>query len=307
VRFNHLALCIIDEQHRFGVEQRRILREKGEKDGRVPHLLVMTATPIPRSLALTLYGDMALSVIDELPPGRTPVATKVVVGDAMLVARRLAAKIIRDDEQAYVIYPLVAESEKMDLRNAVEAYQTLCAEFGPDHFAIVHGQMKADAKEAAMKNFAEGRAKVLISTTVVEVGVDVPNASHMLIMNAERFGLSQLHQLRGRVGRGSKASHCYLAIEQSSSENARRRLAVMERTNDGFEIANEDLAIRGAGDLLGSRQAGLELFNFFDFAQHGDLVELARQSAIAILKQDPTLSASWLQPFISRADTFLGC
>jgi ATP-dependent DNA helicase RecG len=307
VAFHKLALAIIDEQHRFGVAQRRALREKGEAQGKTPHLLVMTATPIPRSLALTLYGDMSLSVIDELPKGRSPVTTQIVLGDAHTITQRLSAKMIREGEQAYVIFPLVQESEKLDLRNAVQAYETLCREFGAEHFAMVHGQMKADAKEAAMKQFASGAAKILISTTVVEVGVDVPNATYMLIMNAERFGLSQLHQLRGRVGRGHKPSFCYLAAEKATNENAKRRLMVMERTTNGFDIADEDLLIRGPGDMLGSRQSGLELFSFFDFAHHGDLIELARVQAAELLARDPELKTPWAKPLVERADTFLSC
>lgn len=307
VIFKNLKLSIIDEQHRFGVAQRRILREKGETLAQTPHLLVMTATPIPRSLALTLYGDMTLSVIDQLPPGRTPIETKIIMGNGLSIATKLSAKLIRDNEQAYLIFPLVEESEKIDLQNAVQAYELLCAEFGAEHFALAHGKMKQDAKENAMRRFASGDAQILISTTVVEVGVDVPNASHMVIMNAERFGLSQLHQLRGRVGRGKKKSFCYLVIEKESTENAQRRLAIMARTNDGFEIASEDLAIRGPGDLLGSRQAGLDLFAFFDFSLHGDLVELARQKAAEHLKSDPGLKASWVKPFIAKAELFLSC
>lgn len=307
VAFRKLGLAIIDEQHRFGVAQRRALREKGESDGLTPHLLVMTATPIPRSLALTLYGDMSLSIIDELPKGRSPIETKVVQGESLMLAQRLAAKVIREDAQAYIIFPLVAESEKLDLRNATQAYEALHREFGKENIAMVHGQMKADEKDVAMKRFASGGAKILISTTVVEVGVDVPNASYMLIMNAERFGLSQLHQLRGRVGRGTKASFCYLATEKGAQESAQRRLDVMARTNNGFEIADEDLAIRGPGDLLGSRQAGLDLFSFFDFTAHGDLIEIAQAKAAELLDADPQLSAEWLKPFLERADTFLSC
>lgn len=307
VHFARLGLCIVDEQHRFGVAQRRLLREKGETTGQSPHLLVMTATPIPRSLALTLYGDMALSIIDELPPGRKPVQTKIVMGNGQHIAQRFAAKMVRDNEQAFIIYPLVAESEKLDLQNAVHAFEQLRAEFGSDAIALVHGQMKHDEKEHAMQRFVRGEANILISTTVVEVGVDVPAASTMLIMNAERFGLSQLHQLRGRVGRGTQQSFCYLAVEKETSADAKRRLLVMERTNDGFEIANEDLAIRGPGDLLGTRQAGLATLEFFDFAQHGDLVELARQKALEAIQRDPMLEASWVKPFLDRADEFLAC
>lgn len=308
VSFAKLSLVVIDEQHRFGVEQRKALREKGGANGGgSPHLLVMTATPIPRSLALTLYGDMSLSIIDELPKGRSPISTQVIQGDGLLIARRLAAKMVKESEQAYIIYPLVAESEKLDLRNAMQSYEMLCAEFGKDNIALVHGQMKAEAKELAMRQFASGDAKVLISTTVVEVGVDVPNASYMLIMNAERFGLSQLHQLRGRVGRGTKKSYCYLATEKAGTEEAQARLSVMERTNNGFEIADADLAIRGPGDLLGKKQSGVELFNFFDFSKHSDLIELARHQAMEVIKQDPELKAPWVRSFVERANTFLNC
>ncbi len=283
VCFKNLSLIIIDEQHRFGVEQRTALLNKGKKDNLVPHILAMTATPIPRSLALTLYGDFAISILDELPPGRTPIVTRILPGDPNHIIQMLAKKILDKDEQGYIVYPLVEESEKLDLQDAKRAFDMLANLFGPVTVALIHGRMKAKEKEEIMQRFVQAEVKLLISTTVIEVGVDVPNATNMIIVHAERFGLSQLHQLRGRVGRGEKKSSCFLITEKlQPGDDAYRRLSLMEKTSDGFLIASEDLNIRGPGDFLGTRQSGLPLFRFCDLSKHADLIEHARNLAISL-------------------------
>ncbi|MES2504353.1 MAG: ATP-dependent DNA helicase RecG [Myxococcota bacterium] len=284
VEFHKLGLCIIDEQHRFGVDQRTQLRNKGKSGLRLPHVLAMTATPIPRSLALTAYGDFALSVIDELPPGRTPISTHILQGEPTKNILLLAEKCVRNNEQAYIIYPLVEESEKLDLLDAEAGFRHLEGHFGGTQVALIHGRMNAAEKDAAMQRFSRGDARFLVSTTVIEVGVDVPNATCMMIIHPERFGLSQLHQLRGRVGRGSRKSACYLISDKLFlSGEAYRRLTIMEKTQNGFEIAAEDLAIRGPGDFLGTRQSGLPIFHHCDLVKHADLIEPARELAIAEL------------------------
>ncbi|MBL4818572.1 MAG: ATP-dependent DNA helicase RecG [Deltaproteobacteria bacterium] len=283
VEYQRLGLCIIDEQHRFGVEQRTALRNKGRDGDKVPHILAMTATPIPRSLALTAYGDFALSVLDELPPGRTPISTHVLKGDPIQNIGMLADKCFRNNEQAYIIYPLVEESEKLDLLDAETGFKHLVSLFGDSQVALVHGRMTADEKGLAMQRFSSGQVRFLVSTTVVEVGVDVPNATYMIIIHPERFGLSQLHQLRGRVGRGSRKSACYLLSDKFFlGDEAYRRLSIMEKTQDGFKIAAEDLAIRGPGDFLGTRQSGLPIFHHCDLVKHADLIEPARELAISL-------------------------
>lgn len=288
VVFKNLGLCIVDEQHRFGVHQRSELRNKGRKGSFVPHVLAMTATPIPRSLALTAYGDFALSVLDELPPGRTPVSTHLLQGDPQKNVLMLADKCLRNQEQAYIIYPLVEESEKMDLLNAEQAFAELAGRFGSDRVALIHGRMTGAEKESAMHRFASAQADLLVSTTVIEVGVNVPNATCMMIVHPERFGLSQLHQLRGRVGRGERKSTCFLLTPQLfPSEETYRRLAILEKSQDGFEIAAEDLKIRGPGDFLGTRQSGLPIFHHCDLVQHADLIEPARQLAQSIISFHP--------------------
>ncbi len=280
VEFHKLGLCIIDEQHRFGVNQRTELRNKGKRGLEVPHVLAMTATPIPRSLALTAYGDFALSVLDELPPGRTPISTHILQGDPTLNVMMLAEKCLRNQDQAYIIYPLVEESEKIDLLDAQQAFAQLEARFGSLTVGLIHGRMPAAEKDATMQRFSSGQAQILVSTTVIEVGVDVPNATCMIIVHPERFGLSQLHQLRGRVGRGSKKSACYLLTDQLfPSEETYRRLSIMEKSQNGFEIAAEDLKIRGPGDFLGTRQSGLPIFHHCDLVKHADLIEPARELA----------------------------
>jgi len=293
VTYARLGLVVVDEQHRFGVLQRAALAERGPLLDHglraVPHQLVMTATPIPRSLTLTLYGDLALSVLDELPPGRAPIATAVLKqseGDRFF---QTIADELASDGQAFVVYPLVEESEKLDLANATSGAEAMRARFPKAGVTLLTGRMKGVEKEAAMAAFAEGRSRILVATTVVEVGIDVPRASAMVVVNAERFGLSQLHQLRGRVGRGARRSRCLLVHGGAGGADAWRRLKVMEETNDGFRIAEEDLAIRGPGDLLGTRQAGVPTFAFADLMRHGRLLEQARQAAQGVVERDPTL------------------
>jgi ATP-dependent DNA helicase RecG len=283
VEFRRLGLGIIDEQHRFGVRQRGVLRRKGEN----PHILVMTATPIPRTLSLTLYGDLALSVIDELPPGRTPVQTRIVPERARERAWEAIRRELAAGRQAYVVYPLVEESEKSDLLAATAGAQLLQQQVFPDRrVGLLHGRMKPDEKEATMAAFKERQIDVLVATTVIEVGIDIPNATVMMVEHAERFGLAQLHQLRGRVGRGAAKSHCLLVRSDRCSEEGVRRLQVMEATTDGFRLAEADLEIRGPGDFLGTRQAGIPDFRVANLLRDGRILEEAREDAFR-LAEDP--------------------
>lgn len=281
VGFKCLGLGIIDEQHRFGVMQRSVLKQKGRR----PDILVMTATPIPRTLALTLYGDLALSVIDELPPGRTPVQTRVLSEAQKETAYRFISRQIKEGRQAYIVYPLVEESEKMDLRAATEGADHLKSVFSEARIALLHGRMKPDEKERVMRSFKDHEIDILVSTTVIEVGIDVPNASVMMIEHAERFGLSQLHQLRGRVGRGAAKSYAILVRGFRCSEDGRKRLDVMTRTTDGFQIAEADLEIRGPGDFLGTRQSGLPDFRIANLLRDGRILDLARRDAFALVQE----------------------
>jgi ATP-dependent DNA helicase RecG len=288
VGFKRLGLAVIDEQHRFGVAHRAALRGKGES----PDVLVMTATPIPRTLALTLYGDLDVSVLDELPPGRRPVVT-VARGESK---RRgiydFLRKQIGEGRQVYVVCPLVEESEASDLRAATEMAERLQREVFPDRrVGLIHGRLGIQDKERVMREFKDGAVHVLVSTTVIEVGIDVPNASVMLVEHAERFGLSQLHQLRGRVGRGSWKSYCIL-LAGSSSEDAQRRIAAVTGTNDGFRLAEVDLELRGPGDFFGTRQSGLPEFRVADLLRDGAMLEEARREAFALVHADPQLAAS---------------
>jgi len=279
VEFKCLGLGIIDEQHRFGVRQRGVLRRKGES----PHILVMTATPIPRTLSLTLFGDLALSVIDELPPGRTPVRTRIVAESS----RSRAYAFIKDElaagRQSYIVYPLVEESEKSDLLAASEGAEYLQQKVFPQaRIAVLHGRMKPEEKEATMAAFKEKRIDILVATTVIEVGIDVPNATVMMVEHAERFGLAQLHQLRGRVGRGGAPGNCLLMKSVRCSEDGMRRLQVMSETTDGFRIAEADLEIRGPGEFLGTRQAGLPDFRVANLLRDGRILEEARRDAFRL-------------------------
>ncbi len=287
VEFSRLGLVITDEQHRFGVAQRARLAEKGEN----PHLLVMSATPIPRTLALIIYGDLDVSVLDELPPGRQPIATYAVGGAKRERAYGYVRKHLDEGRQAYIVCPLVEESEEgSDLAAATETVETLRqGALAGYRVALMHGRMKGTEKEAVMAAFARGEVDVLVSTTVVEVGVDVPNAVIMVIENADRFGLAQLHQLRGRVGRGEYASTCIL-ISDAQNEESRRRLTVMCQTTDGFRIADEDLKLRGPGDFFGNRQHGLPQLNIADLLSDAALLGAARTAAASVIAEDPTLS-----------------
>ncbi|MEM9013265.1 MAG: ATP-dependent DNA helicase RecG [Pseudomonadota bacterium] len=287
VAFHDLALAVIDEQHRFGVRQRMDLGAKG----RAVDVLVMTATPIPRSLALASYGDMDLSVLDEKPPGRQPVETALIASGRMeqVVARLRAA--LDEGRQAYWVCPLVEESEHVDMAAAEDRARMLRAALGADRVGLVHGQLPPAEKDAAMADFAAGRSQLLVATTVIEVGVDVPNASIMVIEQAERFGLAQLHQLRGRVGRGAASSTCLLLYEAPLGETAEARLKVLRETEDGFRIAEEDLRLRGAGDLIGVQQSGLPRFRVADIERQADLMAVAQRDARAALARDPDLSS----------------
>ena len=287
VKFNNLGLVVVDEQHRFGVEQRARLWRKNETP---PHVLVMTATPIPRTLAMTLYGDLSVSVIDELPPGRKPIQTFHYFENKRNALNGFINKQIQAGRQIYIVYPLIQESEKIDLRNLEEGYQFMRETFPQYNLSMVHGKMKPADKEAQMQKFVSGEAQIMVATTVIEVGVNVPNASVMVIENAERFGLSQLHQLRGRVGRGAEQSYCILLTKFQLASDTRKRMEIMVRTNDGFEISEADLQIRGPGDLDGTMQSGLPFdLKIANLAKDGKLLEIARQIAMDILEEDPIL------------------
>lgn len=285
VNFFSLGLVVIDEQHRFGVEQRAKMWNKNHT---MPHVLVMTATPIPRTLAMTLYGDLDVSVIDELPPGRKPIATTHLYDTRLGELYVFMRKQIEQGRQVYVVYPLIKESEKSDLKNLEEGYQTLCDVFPTYKVCKVHGKMKPAEKEEAMRQFVAREAQIMVATTVIEVGVDVPNASVMVIENAERFGLSQLHQLRGRVGRGADNSYCILVTSFKLGEDSRKRIEIMTQTNDGFEIAEADLKLRGPGDLEGTQQSGLAFeLRVADLGRDGQLLQFVREIAQKIVDEDP--------------------
>ena len=287
VQFDRLGLVVVDEQHRFGVRQRNRLLAKGLQ----PHLLTMTATPIPRTLALSLHGDLDVSQIDELPPGRTPIRTTTLRPEERAEAWALIREQVALGQRAYVVLPLVEESEKLDLRSAVEVHRQLAEEVFPElQVGLLHGRLSSEEKQAVIGAFAGGVCQVLVSTTVVEVGVDVPEASVMVIDHAERFGLSQLHQLRGRVGRGAAASHCLL-IHDGNSATARQRLDVLVHSTDGFEIAEMDLRLRGPGQVLGTRQSGLPDLALASLSDDGAVLEEARDVARRLLESDPHLAS----------------
>ena len=289
VKFKNLGFVVIDEQHRFGVAQRARLWNKNTIP---PHVLVMTATPIPRTLAMTVYGDLSVSVIDELPPGRKPVTTLLRYDSARMSVYQGIGKQLKEGRQAYIVYPLIRENEKLDLRCLEEGYQLIRETFPQYKVCYVHGKMKPSEKEHQMSLFASGEARILVATTVIEVGVNVPNASVMLIENAERFGLSQLHQLRGRVGRGSAMSYCILMSHEKISKETKKRLEIMTSTTDGFVIAEADMQMRGPGDIEGTMQSGIPFeLHIANLATDGQLVQLARDTASDILDSDPTLSA----------------
>jgi len=287
VQFQNLGLAIVDEQHRFGVAQRSMLWRKNTT--LIPHVLVMTATPIPRTLAMTLYGDLDVSVIDELPQGRKPIKTIHYFDSHRLQVNHFIRQQMTEGRQIYLVYPLIEESEKLDLKHLMDGYESACRAFPDVAISIVHGKMKADAKDYEMARFVKGETKIMVATTVIEVGVDVPNASVMIIENAERFGLSQLHQLRGRVGRGAAQSYCLLMTSFKLTADSKTRIETMVRTNNGFEIAETDLKLRGPGDLMGTQQSGVLDLLIADISKDGEILNQARAAASDILKQDPNL------------------
>lgn len=285
VAFHHLGVAVIDEQHRFGVAQRAKLWAKSENP---PHVLVMTATPIPRTLAMTIYGDLDVSVIDELPPGRKPIQTLHKFDNQLTSLYQSIRRQINLGRQVYIVFPLIKENEKIDLKNLEEGYETLKQAFPEFRLSKIHGRMKSAEKEAEMEQFVKGETQILVATTVIEVGVNVPNASVMVILDAQRFGLSQLHQLRGRVGRGCDQSYCILVTGYKLSEETRKRIDIMCDTNDGFRIAEADLKLRGPGDLEGTQQSGMAFdLKIANIARDGQLVQLARTEAQAIIDADP--------------------
>ena len=286
VQFARLGMVVVDEQHRFGVAQRAKLWSKSQNP---PHVLVMTATPIPRTLAMTLYGDLDVSVIDELPPGRKPVVTQHVFDRSLPSLYDSIRKQIRQGRQVYIVFPLIEESEKIDLKNLEDGFEVLKEVFSEFHLSKVHGKMKPADKESEMQKFVRGETQILVATTVIEVGVNVPNASVMVILEAQRFGLSQLHQLRGRVGRGADQSYCILVTNYKLAEDTRKRIDIMCETNDGFRIAEADLKLRGPGDLEGTQQSGMAFdLKIADIAHDGQLVQMARDEAQIIIDKDPT-------------------
>ena len=300
VQFANLGLCIIDEQHRFGVAQRATL---WEKNVRPPHVLVMTATPIPRTLAMTVYGDLHVSIIDELPPGRKPVHTLHYNIERRTTINQFITQQIDLGRQVYVVYPLIQENEKLDLQDLQNGYNRLCESFPNYRISMVHGQMRTKDKDEQMQRFAKGETQILVATTVIEVGVNVPNASVMIIENAERFGLSQLHQLRGRVGRGAEQSYCLLLTKFEISKDTRKRMDIMVATNDGFRIAEADLQLRGPGDLEGTQQSGLPFeLHIASLTHDGQILEIARQAALAILDADPLLDEMHNRIYKQRLD-----
>ena len=287
MKFRALGMVVIDEQHRFGVAQRARLWMKSEQP---PHVLVMTATPIPRTLAMTLYGDLDVSVIDELPPGRKPIQTVHRYDNRNEELYRELRRQIVLGRQVYVVYPLIKESEKMDIKNLEEGYEQFCHAFPDFKISKVHGKMKACEKDAEMQRFISGETQIMVATTVIEVGVNVPNATVMVIENAERFGLAQLHQLRGRVGRGAEQSYCILVTKYQLSQDTRKRIQIMTETNDGFEIAEADLKLRGPGDLEGTQQSGVAFdLKLSNLARDGQILQLARNMAERLLDDDPEM------------------
>ena len=305
VVFHQLGLAIVDEQHRFGVHQRLALRMKGALSNTVPHQLMMSATPIPRTLSMSYFADLDVSVIDELPPGRAPIVTKLIADNrrAEIIARILHA--CQQGKQVYWVCPLIEESETLQLQTAMETYESLSQIFPDLSVGLVHGRLSAQEKTAVMASFKQGEIQLLVATTVIEVGVDVPNASLMVIENAERMGLSQLHQLRGRVGRGSEASICILLFQQPLSEIARKRLKIIFEQTDGFEIARQDLQLRGPGEFLGARQSGVPMLRFADLEQDGDLLAAAQATANEMLNDYPDLAQRHIERWLGDKTEYL--
>jgi ATP-dependent DNA helicase RecG len=312
VKFENLGFVVIDEQHRFGVQQRAKLWAKGKSNpnGIVtpPHVLVMTATPIPRTLAMTFYGDLDTSVIDELPPGRKEISTSHRFDSSRLKVFGFMEEEIKKGRQVYLVYPLIKESEKMDYKDLMDGYESITRRVPrPDYqISIVHGQMKAADKEAEMQRFVKGQTQIMVATTVIEVGVNVPNASVMVIESAERFGLSQLHQLRGRVGRGAEQSYCILMTGNKLSEDGRTRMDTMVKTNDGFEISEVDLKLRGPGDIQGTQQSGLLNLKIADLAKDGQILQVARNVALDVLKEDDKLTLEKNHRLVSSLNSLFG-
>ena len=289
VSFRNLGFAIIDEQHRFGVAQRANLWKKSQIP---PHILVMTATPIPRTLAMTLYGDLENSIIDELPPGRKPITTAQRTDRNRLAVNQFIKSEIAKGRQVYIVYPLIEESSSMDYKDLMDGFESISRDFPqPDYqVSIVHGRMKSEDKAFEMQRFAKGKTQIMVATTVIEVGVNIPNASVMVIESAERFGLSQLHQLRGRIGRGADKSYCILMTGNKLSNEAKTRIQAMVRTQDGFELAEVDLKLRGPGDLMGTQQSGILQMRIANLSRDGDVIKQVRNVAIDLLGDDPTLA-----------------
>jgi len=302
--FHDLALAIVDEQHRFGVQQRMQLKEKGRRGAHAPHQLIMTATPIPRTLAMTAYADLDVSVIDELPPGRTPIRTVVLAEERRAEVVERIHSACREGRQAYWVCTLIEESEELRAQAAEETAAQLAEALPGVRIGLVHGRMPPRAKEKAMHDFKDGRTQLLVATTVIEVGVDVPNASLMVIENAERMGLAQLHQLRGRVGRGSQESSCVLLYRAPLSQLARERLATLRDSNDGFEIARKDLELRGPGELLGTRQTGLAELRVADLIRDADLLPKVRELAEHLLRDNDVAVAPLRERWIGGAEEY---
>jgi ATP-dependent DNA helicase RecG len=307
VQFASLALAVIDEQHRFGVHQRLALRMKGTRTGKSqqPHQLMMSATPIPRTLAMSYYADLDVSVIDELPPGRTPVSTRLVAAERRAEVIRRVRDACVAGSQAYWVCPLIEESETLQLKTALETFETVRHDFPELNVGLVHGRLKSDEKAAVMAAFQRGEVNLLVATTVIEVGVDVSNASLMVIEHAERMGLSQLHQLRGRVGRGAAASTCILLYQNPLTPTARERLRIIYENHDGFEVARQDLRLRGPGELLGARQSGVPMLRFADLDRDLDLLDAAREAAARLLAQHPDAARAHLERWLGGRDEFL--
>tara|TARA_B110000444_G_C18799225_1_gene576543 strand:- start:514 stop:1686 length:1173 start_codon:yes stop_codon:yes gene_type:complete len=289
VKYKNLGIAIIDEQHRFGVSQRSKMWKKND---RPPHVLVMTATPIPRTLAMTVYGDLDISVIDELPPGRKPITTLHKTDKHRLSLFHFLKKEIELGRQVYIVYPLIEESKTLDYKDLMDGYESICRHFPRPQFqvSVVHGRMKSDDKETEMARFVKGETHIMVATTVIEVGVNVSNASVMVVESAERFGLSQLHQLRGRVGRGAEKSYCILMSDSKLSPDAKFRIKTMVQTQDGFKIANADLKLRGPGDIMGTRQSGLLNLKLGDLSKDSKILQYARKTAKEILATDQDLT-----------------
>jgi ATP-dependent DNA helicase RecG len=304
VRFHRLGLVVIDEQHRFGVQQRVSLRDKAPA-GLSPHQLVMSATPIPRTLAMSYYADLDVSVIDEMPPGRTPVVTKLVSESRRDEVLQRVRDACLKGSQAYWVCPLIEESEALQLQTAIDTFERLRQEFPEIRIGLVHGRLPAGEKAAAMQAFQRNELQLLVATTVIEVGVDVPNASLMVIEHAERMGLSQLHQLRGRVGRGADASVCILLYQGPLSENARERLKIIYENTDGFEVARHDLRLRGPGEFLGARQSGVPMLRFADLEIDLDLLESARTVAPQLIRDHPDLVERQLERWFGGRQEYL--